>query len=575
MTISSEGSRHKTRKPRYSARRRRLVIKIIFVVISLLVLAAARPIFHWFKVTRAAQLAATGNSLVEAGKLKDGADKFRAALQLDPVSYPALLGAARLGARVGRPETLDLWEQVVKRPEATVKDRQDYAEQLLLAGRPRVAEPIIDALLKSAPDARTLELASRYSRGEGDAVKALQFARLAAKNSPNDSLISFHLAELLASSSDPAERAEARQVLWKIAETPSPYRQAAIESLAAAPELSDAERQRVLDMLGALSPKTVKDGLLQANLRLQLKQVEPATLYNEVISRWTQGDVSDLVEVGLWLNLHHQPERVLSLLPLDTALKNNQLLLVRLDALAALQRWSTVDSVLSRPDLTLDPAVLESFRARSAQEQNTALDAESRWNHAVSLAAGDPSKLRFVANFAEQSGAWPVALRAYDQLAKFPEHAAFAYQATERLGGHAGDLAARRAAAEKITTIGGGNNPNSVAQLAYLNLLAQKDVETNTATVRKLVQQYPDRLAFRVAAALGYLRQHDAGQALEQFKPPPGAPPIDWTKTPASWRVVYAAVLLANEQSDAAQSIIKTIPPKQISAEERALIEVK
>src|SRR5205807_166670 len=103
-------------------------------------------------------------------------------------------------------------------------------------------------------------------------------------------------------------------------------------------------------------------------------------------------------------------------------------------------------------------------------------------------------------------------------------------------------------------------------QLAYLNLLAGTDVETNTAAATKLVQQHPDRLSYRVATALGYLRQHDAGQALQQFKGPPGAPPIDWSKTPPGWRAVYAAVLLANEQSGAAQEIIKTIPVNQLSA---------
>src|SRR5205823_356068 len=132
----------------------------------------------------------------------------------------------------------------------------------------------------------------------------------------------------------------------------------------------------------------------------------------------------------------------------------------------------------------------------------------------------------------------PVALKAYEQLTKFPEHAAFGYRATERLSGQAADLAVQRAAAEKMTAIAGGN-PNAAAQLTYLNLLAGTDIETNTATATKLAQQHPDRLSFRVATALGFLRQHDAGQALQQFKGPPGAAPIDWTKTPPAWRAVY------------------------------------
>ena len=183
-------------------------------------------------------------------------------------------------------------------------------------------------------------------------------------------------------------------------------------------------------------------------------------------------------------------------------------------------------------------------------------------------------KLRAVADFAERSHAPAVVLKAYEQLAKFPEHAAFAYRGTERLSAQAGDLAVQRAAAEKITNLAAGD-PNAVAQLAYLDLLAGKDVESNTAIARKLVKEHPDRLSFRVTAALGLLRQHDPGAALEQFKGPAGAPPIDWNKTPAPWRAVYAAVLLANDQADAARQITQSIPPTQLSAEERALIEGK
>jgi len=338
--------------------------------------------------------------------------------------------------------------------------------------------------------------------------------------------------------------------------------------------LSDEERQRVMQLLASLSPQTLRDALLAADIRLQVPSAQGQQIYEEVITRWNGSEVSDLVDLSRWLNLHQQPERVLSLVPLDTALKNNQLLLARLDALAAMQRWNDIDAVLSRPDLTLDPSVVESFRARTAQEQNSALDAETHWNHAISLALSDPFKLRFVANFAEQSRAPAVALKAYDQLARFPEHAAFAYGGTERLSGRGGDLAVRRAAAEKMTKVA-RDDPNATGQLAYLNLLADKDVDSNSAKAKTLVRQYPDRLSLRVAAALGLLRQHDPGQALEQFKGPPGAPPIDWSKTPPAWRAVYAATLLANEQTAAAQEIIKTIPLYQLSTEERALIEVK
>src|SRR5205814_9414694 len=250
----------------------------------------------------------------------------------------------------------------------------------------------------------------------------------------------------------------------------------------------------------------IREALLAADLKLQLHLDDPEKVYDQITSAWNHGNASELVDLARWLNLHQQGERVLSLFPVDAALQNSQLLLVRLDALATLQRWNEIDSLLSRPDLTLDPSVLECFRARAAQEQNAALDSELHWNHAISFAGGDALKLRAVADFADRSHAPAVALKAYEQLAKFPEHAAFAYRGTERLSAQAGDLAVQRAAAEKITNLAAGD-PNAVAQLAYLNLLADKDVESNTAIARKLVKEHPDRLSFRVTAALGLLRQ--------------------------------------------------------------------
>src|SRR5205085_5417057 len=143
-----------------------------------------------------------------------------------------------------------------------------------------------------------------------------------------------------------------------------------------------------------------------------------------------------------WLNIHQQAELVLRSFPLERAFEDNQRLLTRLDALAILQRWNDIDELLGENEVTLDPAVIESFRARTAQERNSTLDAEVHWNHAISLAGTDPFKLKFVANFAEQSHATAAALKAYEQLARFPDQADFAYRGTERVSQKSGETAA-------------------------------------------------------------------------------------------------------------------------------------
>ena len=558
------------RAERRAARRKLIIVWCSIAAVFVLAIVGAKRLYHWAKARRADQFAAAGDEFAKAEKWNESAEKYRAALQLDPLGYHGLSSAARLASKLGRPEAVDLWEQVVRLPQATTADRQEYADILLQLGRLKIAEKIIDPLLKNDPDTKTLELASRYSRKQGDDQKALEFARIAVKRAPNDDFARFQLADLLAGSSDPGQQNEARKILWEIAGKDGPFRQPATEALARAPELSEEERKRLLPMLDALSPANIKDALLAADLRIQLHAGEAERIYDQTVAHWNAGQTADLIELSRWLNLHQQPERVLSLFPIERAFKDNQLLLSRLDALAILQRWNDIDNLLAHPNLTLDSSVLESFRARIAQEQNANLDAEMHWSHALALAAADPSKLRFVANFAEQSRATAAALKAYDQLARFPEHAAWAYRGMQRLSSQTGDVSIQRAAAEKISALN-REDPNAADQLAYLNLLVRSDVDRNVATAKTLAQKYPDRLSFRVTAALGFLRQHDPGLALAQFK----GPPIEWQKAPAAWRAIYAATLMANDQADAAREIIATIPRDKLGPEERALIEPK
>lgn len=525
--------------------------------------------YRWFKGQRAERFAAAGNALVAADKWNDAAVQYRVALHLDPSNYHGLSGAARLASKAERPEALELWQKVLALPQCTIRDREDYAELLIKTNRLNLAEKAIDPLLKDNPDTKALQLAARYARKIGDNVKAGEYLRIASKRAPDDDAPRFQLAEVLAQSTDAVDQAEARKILWELAARPNVYKKAAVEALGAAPELTTDERKRLLQELMALTPKIAKDDLLAADMRVQLQPDETARIYREEVERWRNGQSQELLDLARWLNAHQQPELVLSTFPVERTLEDNQLLLARLDALATLQRWNDIDGVLNRTDVTLDPSVIESFRARTALERNANLDAEVHWNHAISLAGSDPYKLRFVANFAEQSRATAAALKAYEQLARFPEHADFAYRGTQRVSQRSGDTAAERAAMSKISARA-PEDPNAADQLAYLNLLLGEDVDQNFAVAKKLAEQYPNRLSYRVTTALGYLRQHDPASAMAQFKGPVS---IDWKRTLPAWRAVYAAALLASDRNDEARDIIATISRDRLNPQERELIE--
>ena len=568
MSEGTDRDRSK-RQQRNLARKQRGRRWVLLIASVLAVIVAGTLAYRWFKGQRAERFAAAGDALVAADKWNDAAVQYRVALQLDPSNYHGLSGAARLASKAERPEALELWQKVLALPQCTIRDREDYAELLIKTNRLNLAEKAIDPLLKDNPDTKALQLAARYARKIGDNVKAGEYLRIASKRAPDDDAPRFQLAEVLAQSTDAADQAEARKILWELAARPNVYKRAAVEALGAAPELTTDERKRLLQELMALTPKTAKDDLLAADMRVQLQPDEAARIYREEVERWRDGQSQGLLELARWLNAHQQPELVLSTFPVERTLEDNQLLLARLDALATLQRWNDIDGVLNRTDVTLDPSVIESFRARTALERNANLDAEVHWNHAISLAGSDPYKLRFVANFAEQSRATAAALKAYEHLARFPEHADFAYRGTQRVSQRSGDTAAQRAAMSKISARA-PEDPNAADQLAYLNLLLGEDVDQNFAVAKKLAEQYPNRLSYRVTTALGYLRQHDPASALAQFKGPVS---IDWKRTLPAWRAVYAAALLASDRNDEARDIIATIPRDRLNPQERELID--
>ncbi|MEP6937546.1 MAG: hypothetical protein ABI871_05695 [Chthoniobacterales bacterium] len=564
-----QGSQYRSgRGDRQAARRRRLIAWAGVLCLVLAAISSAKPVYHWMKARRASQFTAAGEELVRSGKLEEAASKYRAALQLDPLGYRPLSGAARLATITHRPEAADLWEQVARLPDCTTTDRQDYAAVLLDNGRTADAERIIGELVKANPDTRTLFLAGRFSEQNGNRVKAIEFARAAFSRAPGDAPAAFQLAELLASSPASEQHAEAREILWSIAGKPGPMQKAALEAIARSPDLPADEQERALNALNGLAAPSAADTLLGFDLQLRLHPAQADEIYEQSKARFASSGPPDLALLARWLNAHRQFERVLALLPPETAVTNDAFLLARLDALGATLRWPDAEALLARPDLALHPAVAECFRARIALAQNASLDADSHWNKAIGAATGDPAKLRFVANFAEQNKVPAVARLAYEQLARFPEHAAFAYRGTQRLAEKGGDTKVARAAAERLAAVA-PHDANAQNQLVYLDLLLGNDLEGNAAKAQQFTARDPSRLSFRITAAFAFLRRHDFPSALAQFR----GPPIEWKRTPPAWRAVFAATLLAADKRKDAEEIIATIPLDELRKEERELID--
>ncbi|MBV9009073.1 MAG: hypothetical protein JO354_07900 [Verrucomicrobia bacterium] len=534
---------------------------VLFLFAAML---GVKPIYHRVKGWRADQLAAEAERLVAQQKFGQAAVDYRAALQLDPLGYRPLRGAAELATRLNHSEALPLWQEVVASRRATARDREEYAALLLQGGVFGPAASVIDQLLRANPSTRALLLAAEYAQKNGNPERALEYARLAAKRAPNDASAQFRLADLLARSSKQEEHKEAREILWKVARGESVFQRAAIDALSRAPELTPNDQATLLGIIHSLAPFTVKEDLLAADLQLRFHPENGPAIYENLVTKWNH-DAADQVVLAQWLNLHGQSQRVLDLIPAETTAR--QLLLARLDALASEKRWSEIEAALSRPDLKFDTSVIESFRARVAAEQHATLDANLHWNKAIAAAAGDAKKLQFIASFAEQSGAPEAALQAYDQLARSPEQTLAALAGEQRLAAKMRDANAARNLAEKALALN-STDPDAQNRAIYFNLLLDQGTDAYAKKAKALAAKYPNRLEFRVTAALACLREHDGAGAVAQFN----GPAIDWSLAQPNWRAVYAAALLATDQTERAKELIKTISPEQLLPEEAALV---
>src|SRR5438105_1855627 len=174
------------RGSRRSARNNRPKRWVLLIAALLTLIFAGSLGYHWVKAKRAERFAAAGDSLLAANKLSESAVQYRVALELNPSSYRALSGAARLASRANRPEAVELWQKVLALSQGTTRDREDYADLLIKTNRLSLAEKIINPLLKQNPDTKTLQLAARYSKKIGDDVKAIEYARIASKRAPDD-----------------------------------------------------------------------------------------------------------------------------------------------------------------------------------------------------------------------------------------------------------------------------------------------------------------------------------------------------------------------------------------------------
>ena len=288
----------------------------------------------------------------------------------------------------------------------------------------------------------------------------------------------------------------------------------------------------------------------------------------DAVERFGNGDDETLAALGGWLNKIGRPAKTLEVLPQAHAVQRQDLFLLYINALAALQRWSEVKDLLMGEHSVVDPMLQHMYLAVAQAHLGAATGAINEWQRALEV-ADTPEKALALAKYAEQSSVNDIADAAYSITIKIVPKNRGAYDGRLRLAMQAGHTSQAQSIAAKIAQLW-PDDAEARNQDAYLQLLLGASDDAAKAAERDaqlLVAKEPRNWQARATLGLACLRLGRNKEALAAIR----EPRVTGVEPPGPL-AVRAAILAANGYEDGARNDARIVNAKPLLPEERTLI---
>ena len=562
------------------------------VALPLLALAAvgigfgARPALHVAKAWQSRRTAAEAEHLIQQQRWLEARTKVQDAIQLwqlEPAAWRA--AALFLGHTGNAREAAAFWHKVEAARLLTRDEQRDYVQALLTTGDLNAADGHLHEAWP-AGEAGTpadwelgMKLAMRSDHREG----AVELARRLLAASASTARQRFNAALVFVMVADKGVQAEGWAEIRHLAEDKSsPESLDALLLLAqrtgTAPDPggtadpADSAFPSVAELIERIEahPRAgMQQRLLAIDLRIAQDPKRRAEWVQSAIDRFAgTKDDADLASLARWLYVHGEFARVLEVLPQARAADDRALFFQRLDALAALDRWSEIQQVIESHQVSIDPVVEQMYLARCAQQLGESKVRDARWEAALDAAGTDPDKLLPLGAYAQKTGNVETALKAFRTAVQAAPESRPASEALLGALEAAGKTREERAALAGIAE----HWPQDAAvrnDTAYLDALLGENERTALDTATELMRADPASLPHRVTLALAELRAGNNLAALDAFK---GVDTSHTAMQPRQ-RAVLAAVLWATSYDHAARDAVRNLPLDRLLPEERTLVQ--
>jgi tetratricopeptide (TPR) repeat protein len=288
----------------------------------------------------------------------------------------------------------------------------------------------------------------------------------------------------------------------------------------------------------------------------------------DAIQRFGNGDDETLAALGGWLNKVGRPAKTLEVLPQAHAVQRQDLFLLYVNALAALQRWNEIKDLLISEHSVVDPMSQHMYLAVAQAHLGSATAATNEWQRALEV-ANSPEQALALSKYAEQTSVNDIADAAYSIAIKIEPKNRVAYDGRLRLAMQAGHTSQAQGIAAEIAQLW-PDDAEARNQDAYLQLLLGASDDKAKAAERDaqlLVAKEPRNWQARATLGLARLRLGRNKEALAAIR----EPRVTGVEPPGPL-AVRAAILAANGYEDGARNDARLVNAKPLLPEERTLI---
>lgn len=550
--------------------------KIIFIFLFIIAAVTSvlflwgTPIYQIIKDWRAQQYIDDAQEFLdEPEKYYSAIEKAHVAYNLAPNNLKIVRSIAAIYTKLNPKLALQFWNKALELSNSEFKDMKGFSHTALLLGLHILADQYIDKLLAQSPedtDILVFKANSHYLKGNISEAAEIVSKLVDSDYLPNN----FHALyfNITQKSSDKKLIESGQEYLLKLSKRSDKIGLDSIRILVTSKFLDPKNFMFITERLKTHPMANQDDFLSSLDLKLKQTGADVEIIIAEAKSYIDLKNILDLIKLSRWFNSHRFYQQTINIISDDDSLKNQDLLLVYLDALAISKHWDRIDKLLKNPSVPLKNYLKHLFKMRYYLETNNTRLSEIEWEKVVLKTSNDPDELWYVANYAFKIKLYNYASIALKKLVQDPIYMLRAYKLLLVIEYQNGNTIIIKSILKKLIS----QFPDDTAIIndwTYLNFLLNTNVTESFEKAKALVVENPNSLSNRVTLALGYLRMGQPKDALLVFE----NKLINWKVVPEKYQVVFALVLSSSNLKKEAQKFVQGVDHSKLLPEEKKLLD--